>query len=149
MMLEAIEQGRRGYVMVVSPAITSFQRTYWEYICRCHPRIWMAEPKRKAGQSNWIALRGHDFPKRVWLWHKFDQKVMELGFDGRKIEEIYAAKADWPDDIRVVHKGGTASLQIRVLEIDMHRDLPGQLPAVERAMEAAYQLMPHASLLQR
>jgi hypothetical protein len=146
-MLEAIDQGRRGYTMTVNATITGFHQTYWEYLRRRHPRIQMARPKNRGNKSNWIILRGHDFPKGVNMHHKFDQQVMEIGFSKRKIADILAVKSDWPDDIAVVQKGETASLAISIPVIDMNLDLEAQLHAVEKALEAANRLMQYASLL--
>jgi hypothetical protein len=147
-MLEAIEQGRRGYTMAINAAITEFHLAYWEHLRRRHPRIQMARPKNRGSKSNWIILKGHDFPKGVNMHHKFDQQVMEIGFPKRKIEDILAVKPDWPDDIALVQKGHTASLAISIPPIDMKLDLKAQLPAVEKALDAAYRLMRYASLFQ-
>ena len=147
-MLEAIEQGRRGYTMAVNAATTAFHFDYWEHIQKRHPRIHMARPKSRGSKSSWIIFKGHDFSKGVNMHHKLDQQVLELGFPGRSIEEVLAAKSDWPDDIMPVQKGGTASLAIRVPPVDMTLGLAAQLPAIEVALAAAYRLMPFASLLQ-
>jgi hypothetical protein len=36
-MLEAIEQGRRGYTMVVNATTTAFHQDYWQYLRNRHP----------------------------------------------------------------------------------------------------------------
>lgn len=147
-MLEAIEQGRRGYTMKVSAANTTFHREYWEHIRQQHPQIKMARPKNRGPGSTWNILKGHNFPKGISLNHKFVDQVLEIGFPRRKIHEILAVKADWPEDIVVVQRHGTASLAIRVPYIDMKIGVAAQLPAIEEALRAAYRLMPYASLLQ-
>jgi hypothetical protein len=147
-MLEAIEQGRRGYTMVVNKATTEFHLAYWEYLRRRHPLIQMARPTNRGSKSNWIILKGHDFPKGVNMHHKLDQQVMEIGFAKRKVADILALKPNWPDDITVVQKGETASLAISIPAIDMNLSLEAQLPAVENALAAAYRLMPYSSLFQ-
>jgi hypothetical protein len=141
-MLEAIDQGRRGYTMAVNETNTAFHLSYWEYLQKRHPLIHMARPKSRGNKSNWIILKGHDFPKGVSMHHKLDQQVFELGFPGRSIEEVLAAKSDWPDDIVPVQKRGTASLAIRVPAVDMTLGLAAQLPAIDEALAAAYRLMP-------
>jgi hypothetical protein len=99
-MLEAIDQGRRGYTMAVNAANTEFHRAYWEYLRKAHPLIQMARPKNRGSKSTWIILKGLDFPKGVNMHHKIDQQVMEIGFPRRRIEEVLAAtKTEWPDDI--------------------------------------------------
>jgi len=147
-MLEAIDQGRRGYTMAVNAANTAFHLGYWEHIQKRHPRFHMARPKSRGSKANWIILKGHDFPKGVNMHHKLDQRVLEIGFSGHSIEDVLAAESDWPDDIVPVQKGGTASLAIRVPPVDMKLSLAAQLPSVEEALAAAYRLMPYASLLQ-
>lgn len=147
-MLEAIEQGRRGYIMAVNAAITNFHRAYWEYLKRRHPRIKMAPPKSRGNYSSWIIFKGHTFPKGVNMHHKFDQRVMEIGFANRTVDEIFALNLDLPDGIEVAQKGKTGSLSISIPSIDMNLDLEAQLPAIEKSLEAAYKLMPYATLFQ-
>jgi PD-(D/E)XK nuclease superfamily len=146
--LEAIEQGRRGYTMAVNAAITNFHHAYWEYLKQRHPRIKMAPPKNRGSYSSWIIFKGHTFPKGVNMHHKFDQRVMEIGFANRTIDEILALNLNLPDGIEVVQKGKTGSLSISIPSIDMNLDLEAQLPAIEKALEAAYRLMPYATLFQ-
>ena len=146
---EAIEQGRRGYTMAVNATNTAFHLGYWEHLHLRHPRIQMARPKARGSKSNWIILKGLDFPKGVSMHHKFDQNLMEIGFPRRRIEEILAVRGDWPNDISVAQKGGTASLVICVPHVDMKLGVAAQVPLIEEALKAAYRLMPYASLLQR
>jgi hypothetical protein len=147
-MLEAIDQGRRGYTMVVDENVTGFYQKDWKYVRHHHPRIQMKRPTNKSSNASWIIFKGHDFPRGVNMYQKNNEKVMELVFKRRKIADILRIKSDWPDDIAVVQKGETATLAISIPAIDMKLDLDAQLPAVEKALEAAYRLMPYASLLQ-
>lgn len=149
LMLEAIEQARRGYTMIVDADKTAFHLAYWKHLCRRHPCILMAQPKNRGSKSDWIILKGLDFPKGVNMHHKFDQRRMEIGFQRRRIEEIYAIKSEWPEDIFVVQKGKTASLSIDVPFIDMDKNFISQLAIVEQALAAAYRLMPYAELFAR
>jgi hypothetical protein len=148
-MLEAIDQGRRGYTKIVNAITTAFHRSYWEHLRQRHPCIQMVDPDTRGSYSNWIIMSGLDFPKGVQIHHKFGQQVIELGFSNRRIEEILAIKAkttDWPADIEVVQKGKTASLAIHVPPIDMKLGVEAQITAIEEALRAAYRLMPYASL---
>jgi hypothetical protein len=71
---------------------------------------------------------------------------MELGFERRKVAQILEVKADWPSDILVVQKNGTASLMVKVPAIDMTVAVASQIDAIEEALRAAYRLMPYAKL---
>jgi len=145
-MQEAMEQGRRGYTMLVNATRTTFHMEYWEHVQRNHPRIHMHRPTNKGSKSNWIIMKGHDFPKGVKIHHKVDQQTVELGFQGRRVEEISDAKSDWPEDILIIQKGKTASLMIRVPTIDLEVAVALQIDAIEEALGAAYRLMPFAIL---
>jgi PD-(D/E)XK nuclease superfamily protein len=146
-LLEAIDQGRRGYTMAVNAVNTAFHLAYWEHIQKRHPRIHMARPKNRGSYSSWVILKGHDFPKAVNMHHKFDQQVMEIGFAGHNVDEVLAVNSAWPDDIMLVQKGKTASLAIQVPPIDMKIEFVKQIPSIEEALAAAYRLMPYSSLL--
>jgi hypothetical protein len=146
-MLEAIEQGRRGYTMLVNEANTAFHVQYWEHLQRKHPRIQMRRPTSKGSNSNWIIMKGLDFPPGVKLHHKVGQQVMELGFERRRVEEILEVQSNWPDDIFVIQKNGTATLTIKGPSMDIKAGVAPQIVAIEEALKAAYRLMPFALLL--
>jgi hypothetical protein len=146
-MREAIDQGRRGYKMLVNQTTTAFHRDYWEYLQRKHPRLRMRRPTEKGNMSTWIIMQGHDFPPGVKLHHKLDQRTVELGFQGRRLEELLAVKLTWPEDILPVQKGKTASLLISVPNVDMGKGLASQVDVIEVVLAAAYRLMAFANLL--
>jgi hypothetical protein len=146
-MQEAIQQGRRGYKMIVNTTVSEFHMAYWEYLHRRHPRIYMKKPTPKGNSSNWILMKGPNFPKRVSLSHKLDQRVVELGFEGRKISEVLAIKSDWPYDIVPDQKGGTAVLSIHVPAIDMTKGFCVQEESLEEVFAAVHKLIPYGRLL--
>lgn len=145
---QAIEQSRRGYKMIVNETITAFHMAYWEYLREHHPRLLMAKPTAKGSKSNWIILKGLDFPKGVKLHHKFDQRVLELGFEGRRVDDLLAIKADWSrEGVVVVQKNGTAAISISIPEIDMAKSVQSQTYGLEQVFAIAYRLLPYANLL--
>ncbi|WP_429819358.1 hypothetical protein [Ensifer sp. B1-9] len=145
-MLEAIEQGWRGYVLKVSAVHTEFHQEYWEHLRRKHPRLQMVKPGPRGSKSNWIILKTHKFPKGVKLRHKVDQSVVELGFPRRTVEEILSLRNEWPDTISVIQKDGTASLSIGVRQIEVKAGVAAQIDAIEEALLAAYILSEYANL---
>lgn len=147
-MSEAIDQGRRGYTMLVSPIHTAFHRDYWAHLHANHPRILMRRPTNKGSKSTWIIMKGYDFPKGVLLHHKLDGQVMELGFDKRRVAEILRVKSDWPEDIVPMQRGGTASLVMTVPFIDMEASVASQIAAIDQALAAARRLMEFSRLFQ-
>jgi len=145
-MQEAIRQGRRGYAMVVNVTNSQFFLAYWEYLRQRHPEIVMRKPTPKGSKSNWVILKGINFPKRVQVHHKIDQRVVELGFDGRSVSELLAVRSDWPMGIVPIQKGKTACLSINVPELTMNKTIAEQQEELEQVFVAVYRLLPYAQL---
>lgn len=145
-MREAIEQGRRGYTMAVNEANSRFHHEYWSHLTRKHPKLLMAKPGNKGSKSSWIIMKGSSFPKGVKLHHKIDQRTVELGFESTSIDDIFAIQPVWPDEIRVMQKGKTASLVMDAPHIEMSGSLTDQLGALEEALALAHLLAGYAKL---
>lgn len=146
-MREAIEQGRRGYTMIVNETNSRFQLDYWTHLARNHPKLQMAKPGNKGSKSNWIIMKGPAFPKGVKLHHKLDQQTVELGFERTLVDDILARQSIWPDEIRVMQKGKTASLVMDAPSVEMSRPLADQLSHLEEALGLAHRLSSYAKLL--
>jgi hypothetical protein len=146
-MAEAIAQGRRGYTMIVNETVTGFHVAFWEYLLRQHPKIVMRKPTPKGNKSDWILFKGVGFPPGVGFHIKLDQRCVELGFNGRSVEDILAVNSDWPEDVRVIQKGKTAPLAVSVPFLDRTRALAEQGDALSATMAAVERLMPYANIL--
>lgn len=146
-MREAIEQGRRGYTMAVNELNSRFHSDYWTHLTRKHPKLQMAKPGNKGSKSSWIIMKGPSFPRGVKLHHKIDQQTVELGFERSSVEEILKTRSTWPDEIRVMQKGKTASLVMDAPNIDMSRPLSEQIEALDEALNLAHRLSDYAKLM--
>ena len=110
---EAIEQGRRGYTMLVHSGRTAFHRDFWELLRINYPEFHMNRPTPKGGQSSWIRFKGHSFPKGVTLNFKADQCVMDLEFQGTAVGDLIdALPADLPQEMIAVQTGKSAVLRL-------------------------------------
>jgi hypothetical protein len=150
-MEEAIQQGRRGYVMKVHAGKTAFHAAYREHLVSTQPLFVMARPGPKGPKSDWMLFKGADFPKGVKLVHKNDQGCLDLEFERTsavRLEE--QRRADWPAEVRAVPRGKkSAALSLPVPICDMERPLPEQIAKIEAAFEAAHRLAPLAVMLER
>ena len=145
---EAIEQGRRGYTMVVDSIATRFHADYWAYLREQHPAIQMTKPGNKGSNSTWIVMKGVAFPKGVALHHKLDQQVIELGFENSTVERLLQVKSKWPPHIVPVQKGRTAALRVNVPRIDIRVSLGEQVDSLAVALATAEELVPFARLFE-
>jgi hypothetical protein len=146
-MNEAIEQGRRGYVMVVDVKKSAFHRDYWEYVQRKHPKLVMRQPKEKGSKSDWIILKTHDMPKGVSIDHKNDQGCVDLTFNRTRIEDLLAVRSEWPGDIVPLQRGGSTVLRKAVPKLDMERPVADQLNELEQVFAAAYSLLAYRAIM--
>lgn len=147
-MEEAIEQGRRGYVMVVSGIKTAFHLSYWEHLQRRHPALLMRKPGDKGPKSDWMMIRGIGMPPKVTLIHKNDQGYMDLQFEKTAAPALAARRETWPEEIRIVQRNNAAALSIPVPKCDMAAGFETQVGQVEEALAAAYRLLPFADVMQ-
>lgn len=143
---EAIEHGRRGYVMIVDAGKTAFQKSYWEYLKRHHPKIKMNDPKNKGPKSVWIVLKTHDMPPNVTLDHKIDRDILDLTFQRMNIDDILRIKNEWPDDITPIQVGKSTVLRKSVPRLDMNLSLSEQIIQFEEIISAAYKLSEYSDI---
>ncbi len=146
-MAEAVQQGRRGYKMIVNVSVSDFHQSFWRYLTANHPKLIMRRPTSKGNKSNWILFKAAGFPPNVAFHIKMDQRCVELGFSGRSVQDILMAQSDWPDDIQPVQKGKTAALAIFVPFLDRTRPLEQQSEALRETMAAVDRLLPYGRLL--
>ncbi|MHC2519014.1 hypothetical protein [Bradyrhizobium diazoefficiens] len=148
-MSEAIDQSRRGYVMVVNATKSTFHRDYWQYLQRKHPRLLMRQPKEKGSKSDWIILKTFDMPKGVSIDHKIDQSCVDLTFHRTRLDDLLSVRRDWPNDILPLQRGGSTVLRKLVPKLDMERSLLDQTEFLERTLSVAYELSGYCRLMQR
>lgn len=145
---EAVKQSRRGYMKVVSDAVTAFHRDYYAHLCRTQPNIRMNSPGDQGGQGYWIILWTEGWPKNVRLNHKMKRGggTVELGFNGYSQEDIVRKAGELPSDIIPITTGQYGSLAIRVPPLDYKAPLEPQIAALNEAFEAIQRLVPYARL---
>jgi hypothetical protein len=145
---QAIEQGRRGYVMKVHAAKTTVHQDYWEHLQRHHPGLLMRKPKSKGAKSDWFLFKRIDFPQGVKLVHKNDQKCVDLEFERTSAVELAKRRRpQWPAGVRVLQRQKSAALSLLVPPCNMELPATQQLDKIEAALAAAYSLAPFAGAM--
>ncbi len=138
---EAIEQGRRGYVMKVHANKTLFHGDYWIHVQSHYPTLVMARPGKKGPKSDWMMLRAPDLTSGSVLIHKNDQGCVDLEFARTRATDLAKRRqAHWPTALRVVQRGNSAALSILVPRCNMDISLNDQLDSVDAALRVAEEL---------
>jgi len=138
---EAIDQGRRGYVMKIHAGKSDFHQGYWEYLQLHHPALLMRKPAKKGAKSDWVFFKTIDFPKGVTLVHKNDQACLDLQFERTLATDLAKLRQpEWPEGVRVLQRKKSAALSLRVPRCDVDLPVEGQTDKIEAALAAAYEL---------
>ncbi len=138
----AINHARRGYLMKVHSGKTAFHQDYFDFVTAGYPDLVMKKPDPKGGKSDWIYLRGPNLPKGVRLIHKNDQGCVDLQFERTTASELVSRRQlDWPQEARVVARGGSAAISITVPVCNMEQPFLDQTSSVEAALNAARRLV--------
>lgn len=148
-MVEAIDQSRRGYTLVENESKTKFHRQYWEHLQRKHPHLIMREPAKKGSWSDWMVIKTADMPQRVTIIHKNNHACVDLTFEDTDVEKLLAVKQDWPDGILPRQRGGSTVLRISVPELKMEMGVPAQEAELEIALAAVHTLVSYCHILDR
>lgn len=145
-MLEAIEQGRRGYTMAVNETTSRFHREFHQFLKQRYPRLQMREPGNKGGNSNWIVIKGVGFPKDVTLNYKLGKRTIDLSFFRMDIETLIE-RGPWPDDIFVQQLGMSAALVMDTPEVDIAKSVFEQSDVIEDVLAKAVRLAAYAKVV--
>jgi len=121
MILEAIEQNRRGYQPEYDEDMSSFVKAYYDTYGRSYPELVMQEPKPRPAQSDWIVFNPEGYPKGIWLCHQLFPGKVKAFFDGgaSKLEELterYLSALG--SDVELGTAGKSAAISISVAKIN-------------------------------
>lgn len=105
MMLEAVDQHRRGYAAKIDDKATEFVRQYWQFVQANFPSLGMTEPKPRPAGNAWIFFHPTGIPKTVDVVH-----LLTSGFVKVFLKQQAA---------------NHASIE------DRYKDLAGQFPGLE------------------
>lgn len=139
--LEAIEQNRRGYQPVISEAMTKFLAEYCTLADRRHPQLRVEDAKPRPAGSTWIQFRVPELPKGTTLYHQLTAGRVKLIWSGKAADEDrwrqeWAARV--PPDVELETAGKSMAMSIAVPVIDpLGVSFAEQQKLVEDALRAA------------
>ena len=112
-----------------------------------YPDLVMRPVKGRGRHSNWVILKGHNFPKHdVQIDHKLTDGIVRLSFFKRNRAELLELHIDWPNDVRLTEHPHSVTADIVVARIDLEQPFQMQLGAVDQALQAAKRLVPFGTI---
>jgi hypothetical protein len=120
-LLEGIEQNRRGYQPEHSDQMTKFVSDYYAYVTGEYPHLGMQEARPRPAGSTWIMFYPKTFPKGVNLAHQLTAGLVKAFFTGQAesfdaLQEKY--KSILPDNASIDVAGKSVAISIEVPQIE-------------------------------
>ncbi|MGA7178145.1 MAG: hypothetical protein WBX11_00965 [Thiobacillaceae bacterium] len=144
--LEGVEQHRRGYQPKVSDAMTEFALRYWQFAQEHYPELGMPEPKPRPAGSTWINFYPSSFPKGVDFIHQVTGGVVKVFFKG-KASDFEAIEARYKDlasvfpELQIQLAGKSVSIAVPVEVIaPLQQSFHASQASVSAALDIAQSL---------
>jgi hypothetical protein len=149
---QAIEQNRRGYNPKINEQITRFFHDYWLLSQRHFPELNAEDPGPRTATSTWISFRPEGISGKRKVWHKIDyaEVDLELAFPATELQALTDKyQAQLPPDVRIVKRGKSSGLRIRVPNLDRFQPLADQEREALACMRAALRLAALMNVMDR
>lgn len=120
-LLEGIEQNRRGYQPEHNDQMTKFVSDYYAYASGEYAHLGMQEAKPRPAGSTWIMFYPKTFPKGINLAHQLTAGLVKAFFTGKAesfdaLQEKY--KSILPDNASIEVAGKSVAISIEVPKVD-------------------------------
>ena len=120
-LLEGIEQNRRGYQPEYNEALTKFVSDYYAYASREYAHLEMQEPKPRPAASTWVMFHPKTLAKGINLAHQLTASLVKLFFNGQAesfdaLEDKY--KSILPDNASIDVAGKSVAISMEVPKVD-------------------------------
>ena len=152
LMDEAIEQNRRGYMMIPNEKVSIFWRSYWGYAEKHYPKLKMKRPGQRPADSGWIYFTPDILNKSFRIVHKLGRSCVDLqiaGAAGHLDELSKKYQSIVTEDMEFVTANKSAAIRIGAPYIDRFKDFYEQQAAADSGLMAAEKLLETALLIQK
>jgi hypothetical protein len=139
LVLEGVEQHRRGYQPRTNNTMTEFVAAYWSLAQAAHRSLGMPEPKPRAAGNTWINFFPSGCPKSIDVVHQLTAGFVKVFFKGQA-QAFEAIEARYKDmvtvfpDLEIELAGKSVALSVPVEPI---KPLETSFDAVRSEMAAA------------
>lgn len=119
-LLEGIEQNRRGYQPEHDEEMTKFVSDYFAFVSEEYAHLGMQEAKPRPAGSTWVMFYPKSLPKEVSLVHQLTAGLVKVFLNGQAesfdaLQEKYASKL--PDGASIDIAGKSVAISMEVPKI--------------------------------
>jgi len=120
-LLEGIEQNRRGYQPEHNEEITKFVSDYYSFASGEYAYLGMQKAKPRPAGSTWVMFYPKSLPKEINLVHQLAAGLVKVFFNGRAesfeaLQEKYSSKL--PDNASISVAGKSVAISMEVPKVD-------------------------------
>lgn len=120
-LLEGIEQNRRGYQPEYNEEITKFVSDYFSFCSEWYAQLGMQEAKPRPAGSTWIMFNPKSLPKEINLVHQLTAGFVKAFFNGKaelfeNLKDKYSLKL--PPEASIEVAGKSVAISIEVPKLD-------------------------------
>jgi hypothetical protein len=120
-LLEGIEQNRRGYQPEYNEEMTKFVSDYFAFASEEYAHLGMQEAKPRPAGSTWVMFYPKSLPKEISLVHQLTAGFVKVFFNGQaesfdRLREKYSSKL--PDDASIDIAGKSVAISMKVPKVD-------------------------------
>ncbi len=138
-LLEGIEQNRRGYQPEHNKEMTKFISDYFVFASGENANLGMQEAKPRPAGSTWVMFYPKSLPKETNLIHQLTAGLVKVFFNG-KAESFDALQAKYnsilPDNASIDVAGKSVAISMEVPKVDpLSVSFPEQQEEVNQALQ--------------
>lgn len=138
-LLEGIEQNRRGYQPEYNEEITKFVSDYFSFCSGEYAQLGMQEAKPRPAGSTWIMFYPKPLPKEINLVHQLTAGFVKVLFNGKAelfehLKDKYSLKLSPEASVEVAGKSVAISIEVPKLD-PLSVSFTGQKEKVEQALQ--------------
>jgi len=120
-LLEGIEQNRRGYQPTYNEEMTKYVADYFVFSSQYYPHLNIQEAKPRPAGSTWISFHPKSFPKGVELSHQITSGLVKAFFNGQaKSYELLKEKYEGiiPNNASIEIAGKSVAISLEVPKLN-------------------------------
>jgi len=120
-LLEGIEQNRRGYQPTYNEEMTKYVADYFVFSSQHYPHLNIQEAKPRPAGSTWISFHPKSFPKGVELSHQITSGLIKVFFNGQaESYELLKKKYEGiiPDNSAIEITGKSVAISLEVPKLN-------------------------------
>jgi hypothetical protein len=149
-LLEGIEQNRRGYQPKYNEEMTKYVADYFVYSSQHYPHLNMQEAKPRPAGSTWISFHPKSLPNGAELAHQLTRGFVKVFFNGQAesyelLKEKYEERV--PNDATIEIAGKSVAISLEVPKLNpLETSFEGEQEMVRQALHGLSELKKAVSL---